>query len=280
MIQDAYQGKFQMILTKEVSRFSRNVVDTLSYTRELKRIGVAVEFLTDHINIMDGELRRSIMATLAQDESRKTSNRVVWGQTRQMEKGVVFGRSMLGYDVKNETLTINPEGAELVRLIFHKYRVEGKGTSVIAWEMREAGFLTYTGNEQWNNSHIVKILKNEKYVGNLVQKKTYTPDSLTHQKKNNYGAEEKNCLTDHHEAIIGRDLWNTVQSELARRNRHGQLGVGHGNRYMFSGKIKYRLCGSSFVSRKSTTRTAHPPRSGAALPLFRRGQATWSLWEI
>ena len=85
--------------------------------------------------------------------------------------------------------------------------------------MREAGFLTYTGNSRWNNSHIVKILKNEKYVGDLVQKKTYTPDYLTHQKKYNYGAEEKVCLTDHHEAIIDRDLWNTVQAELARRNR-------------------------------------------------------------
>nr|WP_275967566.1 recombinase zinc beta ribbon domain-containing protein [Pseudoflavonifractor phocaeensis] len=83
----------------------------------------------------------------------------------------------------------------------------------------------------------------------MVQKKTYTPDYLTHQKKYNYGAEEKVCLTDHHEAIIDRDLWNTVQAELARRNRHGQLGVGHGNRYVFSGKIKCGLCGNTFVSK-------------------------------
>ena len=252
MISDAKMGKFQIILTKEVSRFSRNILDTIGYTRELKALGVGVLFMNDGINTLepDAELRLSIMGSIAQEESRKTSTRVKWGQTRQMERGVVFGRSMLGYDVKDGTLTINPEGAELVRLIFHKYGVEGKGTSVIAREMREAGFLTYTGNSRWNNSHIVKILKNEKYVGDLVQKKTYTPDYLTHQKKYNYGAEEKVCLTDHHEAIIDRDLWNTVQAELARRNRHGQLGVGHGNRYVFSGKIKCGLCGSSFVSRK------------------------------
>ena len=115
MIQDAHEGKFQLILTKEVSRFSRNIVDTLSYTRELKRIGVAVEFVTDHINTMDGdgELRLSIMATMAQDESRKTSNRVVWGQTRQMEKGVVFGRSLMGYDVKDASCPLSPKGQNL-----------------------------------------------------------------------------------------------------------------------------------------------------------------------
>ena len=252
MISDAKMGKFKIILTKEVSRFSRNILDTIGYTRELKTLGVGVLFLNDGINTLDSdaELRLSIMGSIAQEESRKTSTRVKWGQTRQMERGVVFGRSMLGYDVKGGKLTINPEGAELVRLIFYKYGVEKKGTSIIAREMREAGYLTFSGNPRWNNTHIVKILKNEKYVGDLVQKKTYTPDYLTHQKKSNNGAEEKVCLTNHHEAIIDRDLWNTVQAEMAMRNRHNKLGLGHGNRYVFSGKIKCGLCGSSFVSRK------------------------------
>lgn len=215
MISDAKMGKFKIILTKEVSRFSRNILDTIGYTRELKTLGVGVLFLNDGINTLDSdaELRLSIMGSIAQEESRKTSTRVKWGQTRQMERGVVFGRSMLGYDVKGGKLTINPEGAELVRLIFYKYGVEKKGTSIIAREMREAGYLTFSGNPRWNNTHIVKILKNEKYVGDLVQKKTYTPDYLTHQKKSNNGAEEKVCLTNHHEAIIDRDLWNTVQAE-------------------------------------------------------------------
>ena len=100
MIHDAYSGKFQLILTKEVSRFSRNILDTISYTRELKALGVGVLFVNDGINTLepDAELRLSIMASIAQEESRKTSSRVKWGQTRQMERGVVFGRSMLGYD--------------------------------------------------------------------------------------------------------------------------------------------------------------------------------------
>ena len=101
MIRDAQEHKFQLILTKEVSRFSRNLLDTISYTRKLKSLGIYVIFLTDGIHTQepDAELRLSIMASIAQEESRKTSARVKWGQTRQMERGIVFGRSLLGYDV-------------------------------------------------------------------------------------------------------------------------------------------------------------------------------------
>lgn len=252
MIHDAHLGKFKLILTKEVSRFSRNILDTISYTRELKQIGVGVLFMNDGISTLepDAELRLSIMGSIAQEESRKTSSRVKWGQTRQMERGVVFGRSLLGYDVKDGHMTVEPEGAALVRLIFHKYGIEKKGTSIIARELREAGFLTYRGNPKWSNSHVLKILKNEKYVGDLVQKKTFTPDYLTHTKKYNYGEEELVVIENHHEPIIDRDLWNLVQSEINRRNRHGTLGARHSNRYVFSGRIKCGVCGASFISRQ------------------------------
>lgn len=250
MIQDAREGKFQLILTKEVSRFSRNIVDTLSYTRELKRIGVAVEFVTDHINTMDGdgELRLSIMATIAQDESRKTSNRVVWGQTRQMEKGVVFGRSLLGYDVKNGKMSVEPEGAKIVRLIFQKYAVEQVGTAEIARLLNREGYHTYHGSK-WKSSAIIKILKNEKYVGDLVQKKTYTPDYLTHEKCTNEGQVPQIRIENHHEPIISREIWNMAQERMAQNNKHGVKDGGHSNRYVFSGKIKCALCGANFVSR-------------------------------
>ena len=252
MINDAHMGKFKLIITKEVSRFSRNILDTISYTRELRQIGVGVLFMNDGISTLepDAELRLSIMGSIAQEESRKTSSRVKWGQTRQMERGVVFGRSLLGYDVKDGHMTVEPEGAALVRLIFHKYGIEKKGTSVIARELREAGFLTYRGNPKWSNSHILKILKNEKYVGDLVQKKTFTPDYLTHAKKSNHGEEEMVVIEDHHEPIIDRDLWNLVQCEMKKRDRHGALGAGHSNRYVFSGRIKCGVCGASFAARK------------------------------
>ena len=164
------------------------------------------------------------MGSLAQEESRKTSSRVKWGQTRRMEQGVVFGHSLLGYDVKDGHLTVNRVGAEVVKLIFYKYGVEKKGTTVIARELQEAGFCTYQGSTAWSTSHLVKILKNEKYVGDLVQKKTITPDYLTHAKKYNHGEEELVTIRNHHEPIIDRALWDVVQRELEKRNRHGALG--------------------------------------------------------
>lgn len=252
MINDAHKGAYQLIITKEVSRFSRNILDTISYTRELKALGVGVLFMNDGISTLDpdAELRLSIMGSIAQEESRKTSSRVKWGQTRQMERGVVFGRSLLGYDVKDGKLTVNPEGAELVRLIFRKYGLEKKSTSVIAKELRDAGYRSLGGSMQWRGSTLVKLLKNEKYVGDLVQKKTITPDYLTHAKKYNHGQEALIVIENHHEPIIDRELWNTVQEELKRRNRHNRKSAGHAERYAFSGKIKCGSCGASFVARR------------------------------
>ena len=207
-------GKFNLILTKEVSRFARNTVDTLSYTRKLKEAGVGVIFTIDNIDTRDsdGELRLTIMASLAQEESRKTSERVKWGQQRRMEQGVVFGRDMLGYTVKNGNLFINPEEVPIVKAIFHKYTNEGKGVHVIARELIEEGLRTKRIS-LWSNTVILQVLRNEKYVGDLCQKKTFTPDYLTHKKKYNRGNEEKIYIKDHHEAIIDRDLWNRTQAE-------------------------------------------------------------------
>ena len=136
MIACAENGEIDLIITKEISRFARNTLDSISYTRELKRHGVGVIFMSDNINTLDGdaELRLAIMSSIAQEESRKTSERVKWGQKRRMEQGIVFGRSMLGYDVKDGKMTINEDGAEVVRRIFHKFVNEGKGTHVICRE--------------------------------------------------------------------------------------------------------------------------------------------------
>lgn len=252
MIHDACMGRFQLIITKEVSRFSRNILDTISYTRELKALGIGVLFVNDGIHTLepDAELRLSIMGSIAQEESRKISSRVKWGQTRQMERGIVFGHSMLGYDIKNGQMTINPDGAEIVKLIFYKYGIEKKGTTTIARELREAGYRTCTGNTNWSNSYIIKILKNEKYAGDLVQKKTITPDYLSHARQYNNGEEALVVLHDHHDPIIDRDLWNTVQEERHKRSRHRASGSVQVTRYPFSGKIKCGECGAGFVSRR------------------------------
>ncbi len=282
MLEDAYQGKFRLILTKEVSRFSRNIVDTLSYTRELKRIGVAVEFLADHINTMDsdGELRLSIMATMAQDESRKTSERVVWGQTRQMEKGVVFGRSLLGYDVQDGKLTIEPAGAALVRLIFQKYAVEQMGTSELARYLTRAGYRTCRGSSRWTPTAILKILKNEKYVGDLVQKKTYTPDYLTHEKRRNCGEVPQIRIENHHAPIVSREVWSLAQARMAHNNKHGGSADGHSNRYVFSGKIRCGQCGASFVSRVKCLRDGTRVRRWSCGTAAREGREACGVGKL
>jgi site-specific DNA recombinase len=251
MINDAMIGKFDLIVTKEVSRFSRNVLDTIKYTRDLKAKGIGVLFLNDGINTLDSdsELRLSIMGSIAQEESRKTSERVKWGQMRCMERGVVFGRSMLGYDLSGGKMYINPDGAEIVKIIFHKFVEERKGTHVIAREMREEGFKSYRGDTNWSNTAILRLLRNEKYCGDLVQKKTYTLDYLTHTKKYNRGQEDFITIRDHHEPIISRELFEQAQRELQRRAPSDEVKAMHGNRYPLSGKIKCGECDRSFVSR-------------------------------
>ena len=253
MIACAKNGDFDLIITKEISRFARNTLDSIFYTRDLKKHGVGVIFLNDNINTLDGdaELRLAIMSSIAQEESRKTSERVKWGQKRQMERGVVFGRSMLGYDVKDGKLYINEDGAKIVRLIFRKFVDEGKGTHVIARELRKEGISPMRVKE-WSNTVILRVIRNEKYCGDLVQKKTYTPDFLSHEKKYNRGQEEFVILKDHHEPIISRELFNKANRILDAKSLSQEGKAKHSNRYPFSGKIKCGSCGASYVARYKT----------------------------
>ena len=255
MIACAKNGDFDLIITKEISRFARNTLDSIYYTRDLKKHGVGVIFMNDNINTLDGdaELRLAIMSSIAQEESRKTSERVKWGQKRQMEQGVVFGRSMLGYDVKGGKMYINEEGARIVRLIFHKFVKEGKGTHVIARELREEGIAPMRVKE-WQNTVILRVIRNEKYCGDLVQKKTYTPDFLSHEKKYNRGQEEFVIIKDHHEPIVSRELFDEANRILDEKSLSQEGKAKHSSRYPFSGKIKCGCCGASYVARYKTRR--------------------------
>ena len=254
MIAQAETGGLDLILTKEVSRFARNTVDTLEYTRKLKSLGVGVIFINDNIDTRDneGEVFLTMMATMAQEESRKTSQRVKWGQLRRMEAGVVFGNnSTYGFDTRGGQLFVKPEEAQVVRLIYHKFLNEGKGTHVIARELYEAGInppKTATG--KWSAVMILRILRNEKHVGDLLQKKNVTPDFLDHKKVPNRGQEKQILLRDHHEAIIDRETWDATQRELALRSAKQGDKSKYSNRYWCSGKILCGACGSRFTLRK------------------------------
>ena len=253
MIEACKSGEVDLILTKEVSRFARNTVDTLAYTRELKEYDVGVLFINDNIDTRDndGEFRLSIMASVAQEESRKTSERVKWGQRRAMENGVVFGNnSIYGYTLQNGQLKANEDEAEVIRLVFHKYTLEGKGTHVIARELYEEGIKPPRTDGFWSSTMILRILRNEKYVGDLLQKKYVTKNYLTHEKVLNE-SDDKIYIHNHHEPIIDRDTWNKAQAELDRRSADAKTKNKYSNRYWCSGKIICAECGSRFTIRKT-----------------------------
>ncbi|HEX3022023.1 MAG TPA: recombinase family protein, partial [Lachnospiraceae bacterium] len=263
MLEDAYNHRFQILITKEISRFARNTLDSIYYTRRLKDLGIGIIFLNDNINTLDNdaELRLTIMSSIAQEESRRISERVKWGQRRSMEQGIVFGRALLGYDVVDGSLRINEREADIVRLIFRSYLEEGKGAARIATELSDASIPTAPYMKEWSATAILRILRNEKYCGDLKQRKTYTPNYLTHEKKVNKGEEEYVTVRKHHEAIVDREIFLQVQKELNRRGRKPPQSSRYSNRYCFSGKIRCGECHASFVSRSKRRRSGSEYRS-------------------
>ncbi len=213
MIQDAKKHKFDMIITREVSRFARNTVDTLQYTRELKSKGVEVFFINDNIKTFDGdgELRLTIMATLAQDESRKTSVRVKSGQQTSMENGVFYGSgNILGYDRVGRNMVLNSEQAETVKMIFDMY-LDGMGLTQIKYALESKGRLTSTGKSIWYATVISHILQNTFYCGIITYHKEFTPDYLTQKKVKNYGEIELIQVKGTHEPIVSEEDFERVQ---------------------------------------------------------------------
>lgn len=221
MIEDAGNGEFDLILTREVARFARNTVDTLQYTRSLKAKGVEVFFINDNIKTFDGdgELRLTIMATLAQDESRKTSIRVKCGQQTSMENGVFYGNgNILGYDRVDKNMVINPEQAKTVRMIYDWY-LDGKGIRAIKFMLEQSGRLTATGKTNWHEGNISKILQNSFYCGIITYHKEYTPDYLEQKKIRNFGELEYTRTKGTHEPIITEEEFEKVQCMIAKRRK-------------------------------------------------------------
>ena len=222
MINDAEQGEFDLVLTREVARFARNTVDTLQYTRQLKEHGVEVYFINDNIKTFDGdgELRLTIMATLAQDESRKTSLRVKCGQQTSMKNGVLYGNgNILGYDRVGKELIINPEQAQTVRMIFDWY-LHGLGMRAIKFQLEQQGRLTATGKSIWYEPTISHILHNSFYCGKIVYHKMFTPSFLDQKKINNFGEVEQFTVQGTHEPIITESEFEQVQAMMDTKRRN------------------------------------------------------------
>ena len=247
MIADAKAGKIDLILTKSISRFARNTVDTLQTVRELKAIGVEVVFEKENIRTMDKqcEVLLTIMSSLAQEESRSISENVRWGQQRSMQEGKVAMsyKNFLGY-CKGEDgrPKIVPEEAKIVKEIYQMF-LSGTTIRNIARSLTARQIPTPAGKTTWSVSTIRSILSNEKYKGDALRQKTYTADYLTKTIKKNNGEYRQYYISNSHAPIIDEDTFELVQSELARRSKDRKK---LSNNSPFTGKIVCGDCGAYF----------------------------------
>lgn len=222
MIDDCKKGKIDMILIKSISRFARNIVDSLKYIRMLKAMNISIFFEEQNIDSLkeESETFIGIYSVMAQAESENISSNVKWGIAKRMENGTYCcNMNMLGYrrDKFTKEVYIVPEEAEIVRNIY-RFFLDGMSALQIKKYLEENKIKTFRGNDEWGTTVILSILKNEKYCGDVLYQKTYCEDCLTKKKKANHGEIDKFLVTDDHEAIVSRDLYNSVQHEIARRN--------------------------------------------------------------
>ena len=252
MIADCEAGKIDLILTKSISRFSRNTLDCLKYTRKLKALNIAVFFEKENINTLDskGEVLLTIMASLAQQESESLSANVRMGiQYRNQQGKVQINHNwFLGYTKDAEgNLVIDPDQAEIVRRIYREY-LEGASFLQIKRSLEADGIPNGAGHLKWHESNIHQILTNEKYIGDALLQKTYTVSILDKKRAANNGEMPKYYVEGSHEAIIDRDVFMKVKAEIARRanlNPDGKRRV-YSSKYALSGMVFCGHCGDIY----------------------------------
>lgn len=256
MMQDATQNKFDMIITKSISRFGRNTVDTLKYVRALKEKGIAIYFEEERINTLEisGEIMLTVLSAMAQQESENISSHVKLGLQMKLKRGELIGyNGCLGYvyDKESKQISVNYEEAEIVRYIFERY-CQGVGCTTIAKELTTMKYRTPTGKKKWHESTIRGILKNEKYKGDVLQGKTYTTDPISHRRVVNMGEENMYYMQEHHEPIISERMFNQVQEILQKRGGVRGFGRRKGNfsrKYPFNSRLYCGFCDSLLTRR-------------------------------
>ena len=222
MIRLCRQGKIDIILTKSLSRFARNTVDSLNYIRELRTLGIAVISEKENINTLtaESEMLITIMSCFAQAESESISKNVAWGIRQSFKNGNVpmqYAR-LLGYQKgKNDLPEIVPDEAEIVREIFRRY-LDGASMEQIAESLNSRGLTTKGSGSPYRKIVIQRILTNEKYTGDALLQKTYITDCITKKSRKNNGELPMYLVKNHHEPIISRADFNRVQEEMARRS--------------------------------------------------------------
>ncbi len=266
MVQDALDGKVDMIMVKSVSRFARCVVDVLTIIDELRQKGVPVIFEKEHLNSIEDDKRTNFMITLyasiAQEESDSLSDSVNWGIQRRNEQGIVRGVRVYGYDVTpDKKYVVNPEQAAVVKLIFSLY-LSGLSSKGVSNELKLRGIKTYKGYDTWDETTLLYMLKNEKYLGNALLQKTIQRPYIA-KKRTSYADKQMYLVEDNHEAIIDKDTFNRVQREFEiRKTIRSYTKTGRGgysSKYPFSCKVFCYQCGSVFRRHNFTSagKTVH-----------------------
>src|SRR5690554_1031975 len=247
MVRDALDGKIDLIVTKSISRFARNTVDSLVTIRKLKAAGVEFYFEKENVYTFDskGELLITIMSSLAQEESRSISKSVTWGKRKQFSDGKVHvtSKNFLGYKKgANGKPEIIEHEAKIVREIYSKF-MQGKTTSWIAKYLTKSKVKTPGGKDIWYKSTVDSILTNEKYKGDALLQKTFTVDFLDKKIKKNEGEIPQYYVENSHTAIIDPIEWEQVQAEFARRET---LGRTYSSKSIFLSKLVCGDCGGFY----------------------------------
>ena len=264
MISDCMNGEIDLILVKSISRFARNTLDTLQYVRALKERQIAVFFEEENINTlsMDGELLLTILSSVAQQEVQNISEHVKRGLAMKMQRGELVGfNGCLGYDYHSEskTITVNPKEAEVIRYIFNRY-VEGAGAKIIVRELKYLGYKNKKGSNNFSESGIIRIIRNEKYVGDLLMGKTFTLDPISKRRLENLGEVDQYYIENHHEPIVSREIYEQAQEILRKRGVSKAKNNANGKRekfsrqYAFSCMLKCSFCGSTLTRRTWNSR--------------------------
>lgn len=262
MIDDALNGKIDIIIAKSISRFARNTVDTLEYVRLLREHNIDVYFEKENIHTLelDSEMFLTLYSAFAQAESESTSQNVKLGLKAKMKRGEYIGFvECFGFNWNKHTkeLEINEEQAEVVRTMFNWY-VSGIGSFTISRMLNEKGIKANRG-KSWNPSSVRYVLTNEKYVGDLLNQKSYVDNPLTHKHIKNFGEKEKYYVKNHHKGIISREVWNKAQEIYSKRSQTMiPNGKNHNSKYSlkyaFSSKIECGICGTNYTRRMNEKR--------------------------
>lgn len=253
MIRDCRKGRIDRIYTKSISRFSRNTKDCLQYVRELKALGISVFFEKDGIDtaLISDEMMITIMGGLAQEESTSIAHNTRWGIRKRMKNGAFKIASVpIGYIRVNGEIVIEPERAEVVRKIF-EMAYAGYGSHTIAEYLNGQGIPSPDRKAYWHPEIVVRILRNEWYIGDTLYQKTFAVDTLPHRQQPNKGEYDQYYVEHTHEAIISKDMFDKVQELIAKRVRHKVDGS-----YTFTSKIHCAKCGSTYLKLDDKKRNA------------------------